>query len=174
MGLPFQYEYPPYFTRYTRLVPEGEILNILAGQQLDTLQFLNRLGEEVGAYRYEADKWSIKEVIGHIIDTERIFSYRALCIARDKTIPLPAFDQNVFTANANYNDRPWLQISDEFRLVRENTIVLFQSFNDAALKIQGFASDYKITIRAIPYIVAGHELHHRQVITEKYLKSSFT
>jgi len=174
MGLPFQYEYPRYFTRYTRLVPEGEILNILAGQQLDTLQFLNRLGEEVGAYRYEADKWSIKEVIGHIIDTERIFSYRALCIARDKTIPLPAFDQNVFAANANYNDRPWLQISDEFRLVRENTIVLFQSFSDAALKIQGFASDYKITIRAIPYIVAGHELHHRHVITEKYLKSSFT
>jgi len=172
MNRPLQHEYPKYFNRYISLVPEGDILSILDQQQQQTLKNISRFSEEVGVYRYEPDKWSIKEVYGHIIDTERVFAYRALCFARDHATHLPSMDQDIFADAANYHSRTLIEIADEFRIVREGTLALLSSFNQDLLMKIGSASDYKMSVRSIPFILAGHEFHHGRVIEERYVKKS--
>jgi hypothetical protein len=170
---PKRNEYPAYFKGYVDLVPDGDILEILEEQQHETLKFLYGLSEEVAYYRYAEDKWCIKQIIGHLVDTERIFSYRALCFARKEKIILPAFDQEMYVNNGNFCSRTLIDLGDEYQTVREATISLFRNFEDNIYQLTGSASDFKITVRSIPYILAGHELHHRKVIMERYIKRNF-
>ena len=163
-------EYPAYFKRYTSLVPDCDILDKLYDLEQETLLLLDRISEEVGAYRYDPEKWSVKEVIGHVIDTERVFTYRALFLARDNAISMPGFDQDVFAESANYDSRSLIDLSEEYRVTRENTLVLFKSFADKIFLNMGTVSDYKISLRTIPFIIAGHEIHHRNIIQERYLR----
>jgi len=172
MERPLSQEYPVYFKRYTSLVPDGDIIDILCTLQQETLQILSRLSEEVGAYRYEKDKWSIKEVLGHIIDTERVFAYRALCFARDISIHQPPYDQDVYVENANYHERSLIEIAEEYKVVRDNSIVYFRTLNEEISHNMGSASDYKMSLRTIPFIMAGHEIHHRRVIEQRYVKKT--
>jgi hypothetical protein len=172
MQKPRPHEYPVYFKRYISLVPDGEVLDTLEDLEQETLLILDRISEEVGAYRYDPEKWSVKEVIGHVIDTERVFTSRALFFARDNTVHLPGFDQDEFAKNAKYHDRSILDLSEEYRVTRENTLILFKTFDESVMLNLGTVSDYKMSLRTIPYILAGHELHHRNIIEQRYLRQS--
>jgi len=162
-------EYPPYFHQYIKRVPEGDISVFLEEQLTSTVHFLNSFSEEVAMYRYAPDKWCIKEVIGHVIDTERIFAYRALCFARNDKTHLPGFDQDNYVKESTFSIRSMIEIIDEYQTVRQASISLFRSLDTAALNRTGQASDYSISVRSIPYIVAGHELHHRATVETLYL-----
>ena len=170
MYRPSAHEYPAYFDRYISLVPEGEILTTLNKQAETTIGFLSNLSEEVSAYRYEPGKWSVKEVIGHVIDTERVFNYRALCFARGDQSKLPSFDQDKFAAAANYKDRSLLDIIDEYGILRRYTISLYRTFNPEDMQKLGSASDYRLSIGSIAFILAGHEIHHVKIIKDRYLR----
>ena len=111
-------------------------------------------------------------MIGHIIDTERVFAYRALCFARDNKVHQPSFDQDIFVANSNYHERSLIEIAEEYGIVRDHSIIFLNSVGDSQTTIIGAASDYKMSLRSIPYIIAGHELHHRSVIENKYIRKS--
>lgn len=170
MYRPSIHEYPTYFNRYISLVPEGDVLVTLSHQAEKTIGLLANLSEEVSAYRYEPGKWSVKEVIGHVIDTERVFNYRALCFARGDQTKLPSFDQDKFAEAANYKDRSLLDIIDEFGILRRYTTSLFKTFNPDDMSKMGSASDYRLSLGSIAFIVAGHELHHVKIIKDRYLK----
>ena len=169
MQRPRSNEHPPYYNRYVDLIESEDILTVLENQKQEMSDLLNSFGEEAAAFRYAPDKWSVKEVIGHIMDVERIFVYRALRIARNDKTPLPEFDQDDFVKNANFDVRTLIDIADEYRSVRESTLSMFYSFADEFFSREGKASGFKFTVRAIPYIIAGHEAHHRNVIREKYM-----
>ena len=132
---------------------------------------LSRIGEEAAVFRYAPDKWSIKEVIGHVVDVERIFAYRALRFARNDKTPLPEFEEDDYVNNANFDSQTLIDLGDEFRTVRESTLSMFYSFDENLFSREGTASGYKFTVRAIPFIIAGHEVHHRQVIKDKYMSA---
>ena len=169
MHKPRSNEYPSYYNRYINLIKSEDILEVLENQNQDMHELLSRIGEEAAVYRYAPEKWSVKEVIGHIFDVERIFAYRALRFARNDKTPLPEFDEEEFIKYANFDSRTLIDIADEFRIVRESTLCMFYSFEDEIYSREGTASGYKFTVRAIPFIIAGHEAHHRQVIREKYM-----
>jgi hypothetical protein len=168
MRRPRSNEYPPYYNRYINLIEDEDILAVLENQKQEISDLLNGLGEEAAAYRYAPDKWSVKEVIGHIIDVERIFSHRALRFARNDKTPLPEFDQDNYIHNANFDLRTLIDIADEYRAVRESTLSMFYSFADEFYSREGTASGFKFTVRAIPFIIAGHEVHHQQILREQY------
>lgn len=169
MQRPRSNEYPPYYNRYINLIEDNDILATLENQKQDMSDLLNGLGEEAAAFRYAPDKWSVKEVIGHIIDVERVFSHRALRFARNDKTPLPEFDQDMYIDQANFDSRSLIDIADEYRTVRESTLYMFYSFNEEYFSREGTASGVKFTVRAIPFIIAGHEVHHHQILKEQYL-----
>ena len=169
MQRPKSNEYPPYYNRYVNLVDDEDILGVLENQKQEMSNLLNGLGEEAASFRYQPDKWSIKEVIGHIIDVERIFAYRALRFARNDNTPLPEFDQDSYITQSNYDLRTMIDIADEYRTVREATITMFFSFADEFYTRVGTASGFKFTVKAIPFIIAGHEAHHLRIIRGKYI-----
>ena len=169
MSKPKSIEYPSYYSRYIDLIESDDILTALEKHNQEMHDLLSKIGEEAAAFRYEPEKWSVKEVIGHIIDVERIFTYRALRIARNDKTPLPEFDEDEYVKNANFDSRTLIDLSDEFRIVRESTLTLFYSFEDEIYDRVGTASGYRFTVRAVPFIIAGHEAHHRRVIREKYM-----
>lgn len=126
--------------------------------------------DEVQAnHRYAAGKWSLKDVVAHIVDTERVFAYRALCFARNDSGPFPSMEQDNFVRFGNFANRSLKSIVDEYRFLRQSNIVLFRSFDDEISMRKGIASGTEMTVRAIAYIIAGHERHHVSVIQEKYL-----
>ncbi len=169
MHKPRSNEYPSYYNRYINLIDSDDILTVLESQKQEMSDLLNSFGEEAAAFRFAPDKWSVKEVIGHIIDVERIFVYRALRFARNDKTPLPEFDQEDYIKYANFDTRTLIDIADEFRTVRDSTLSMFLSFKDEIFSREGTASGFKFTVRAIPFIIAGHEVHHRHVIQEKYM-----
>ncbi|MEP6692768.1 MAG: DinB family protein [Gemmatimonadaceae bacterium] len=164
-------EYAEYFGRYVSKVPEGDVLALLTRQIDETTSMLGALNNEDAEYRYGPDKWSIKEVVGHMADTERIFVYRALCFARRETVALPGFDENAYVANTSFDDRPLADLLGELRAVRAATIAFFKGLTDAELDHRGTANDREYTVRAIAYIVAGHERHHSLILRERYLSA---
>src|SRR5262249_51803988 len=145
-----------------------DVLGALESQRLQTSQLLAARSERDGNFRYSSGKWSVKEVIGHLSDAERIFSYRALRIARGDVTPLASFEQDEYIRGANFADRTLTDLSQEFSSVRAATLALFQSLNDDAWSRRGTASNHEVTVRALAYIIAGHELHHRRVLNEHY------
>ena len=169
MKRPAENEYAPYYQRYISKVPEGDIIEILARQMEETQKLVKNLPPEKADYRYAPGKWSIKEVFGHLTDTERVFAYRALCFSRSDKTALPSFEQDDYVAHGNFERRTLQDIAEEYRLVRHSNIILFKSFDEEIEGRIGIASGFEFTVRAIPYIVAGHELHHRGILREKYL-----
>jgi len=169
MNRPATTEYAPYYQTYIKKVPDGDIIQILAQQMEETRALLKSLPPGKADFRYAPGKWSIKEVVGHIVDTERVFAYRALCFSRNDKTPLPSFEQNDYVANANFDQRTLEDITEEFSLVRQANIILFSSFDEEVEGRKGIASGVEFTVRAIPYIIAGHELHHRGILEERYL-----
>ncbi len=162
-------EYAPYYGKYISLIPEGDLIKIMNEQFERTLATLRKISETQSLTRYEPGKWSIKEVVGHMIDTERIMSYRALRIGRGDETPIPGFEQDDYVRGANSEARPFQEIVEEFQAVRRATLALFSSFDEAALSRRGTASDLPVSARALTCIVAGHERHHINVLQTKYL-----
>lgn len=162
-------EYVPYFGRYIALVPEGDILTILNQQIEPTLTLLRGISETQSLTRYAPDKWSLKEALGHVCDNERIMSYRALCIGRGDQTPIPGYDQDDYVKAANFDGCSWLDLIAEFQAIRATTIALFRSFETAATERLGTANNATISVRALAYIIAGHERHHMNIVRERYL-----
>lgn len=161
-------EYDPYYDRYISKVPEGDVLAFLQMQNHETIRLFRQVPESHASFRYAPGKWSVKEVLGHVCDTERIMSYRALRIARDDTTPLPGFEQDDYVKNANFDSRALSELADEFQLIRQGTLALFRGFEAAAILRTGTANNSPISVRALVYIIAGHELHHVQILRERY------
>lgn len=162
-------EYAPYYGRYIAQIPECDILEFLETQARDTQKFLAGLDEARGNHRYEPDKWSLKQVMGHVTDIERVFAYRALVFSRSDSTPQAGVEQDDWAEQANHDARSLADVSAEFTSVRAATLTLFRSFADDMWMRRGTASDCVFTARSIPFVIAGHELHHVQVIRERYL-----
>lgn len=162
-------EYNPYYQRYIDLAEKFELNEGLLMRMEHASAFYNNIPEERWDYAYAEGKWTIKEVLLHIIDTERIFAYRALCIGRGDTSAFPGFDQDDYSASANANKRTKASLIEEFRAVRNATITLFNSLSSEDLTKIGTASNSPVSPRAIGFIVIGHEIHHSKVILERYL-----
>jgi DinB superfamily len=169
MTRPDSTEYAPYFDRYISLVPEGEIAVTLGKQIESTLSLIRGLSDAQGDLRYAPGKWSVKEVVGHLIDAERIFAYRALRFARNDATPLPGFDENSFVANADFGSLALADLADEFEHTRKSNVYLFKQLDGDSWLRRGAASDNEISVRAIAYILAGHELHHVGILRSRYL-----
>jgi hypothetical protein len=169
MTRPDSTEYAPYFEKYISLVPEGDIAVTLMLQIDNTLSLIRGLSEAHGDLRYAPGKWSVKEVIGHLIDAERIFAYRALRFARNDATPLPGFDENSFVADAGFGARSLADLAEEFEHTRRSNVCLFKSLDGEPSLRLGVASDNKISVRAIAHIIAGHELHHVGILQSRYL-----
>lgn len=161
-------EFAPYYGRYISLVPDSEILGLLKQQADDTLKVLKSRPESDGNFRYAPDKWTVKEILGHLTDSERAFAYRALRIARNDKRPIEGFEQDDWVRDGDFERRSLADLIDEFRTVRAATLSLFQSLSKEAWTRTGTANNNKVSVRALAYIIAGHELHHRRSLLEKY------
>ncbi|MGC1614815.1 MAG: DinB family protein [Candidatus Acidiferrum sp.] len=164
-------EYPAYYEKYISLIPGNDVANALEAQRLQTMQLFAGRSERDGNFRYAADKWTVKDVLGHIADSERIFAYRALRIARGDQTPIEGFEQDDYVRGGGFNDRALASIAEEFALVRSATLAMFRSFSKEAWLRRGTANKNEVSVRALAYITAGHELHHRQIIEERYLSA---
>jgi uncharacterized damage-inducible protein DinB len=165
---PESVEHAPYYSRYTALVPDGSIVATLRAQGEETASFLARVPADREDHRYAAGKWSVKEVVGHLTDAERIFSYRALRIARGDQTPLAGFDENRYVPEGRFGARTLKSVAEEFRAVREATLRLLDGLDDVAFARQGVANDTPVTVRALAWIMAGHERHHVALLKERY------
>ncbi|MEO6726221.1 MAG: DinB family protein [Blastocatellia bacterium] len=162
-------EYASYYGKYISLIDDDDIVAALEGQLDATVACLRGLSEEQGHSSYEPGKWSIKELVGHINDGERIFGYRALRIGRGDKTPLPGFEQDDYIAGANFNAQTLADLTTEFELIRRSNLAMFKQFSDEAWVRCGTASDNAISVRALAYIVAGHEVHHMNILRSRYL-----
>ena len=162
-------EYAPYYDRYISLVPGNDALAALDEQRRQMLLLLSGRTEADGDLRYAPDKWSLKEVLGHVNDTERIMSYRALRMARNDATPIEGFEQDDYVRNGPFGQRPLSDLIEDYIAVRRATVSLFRNLNEAAWTRRGVAAGNEVTVRALAYIIAGHELHHRRIVEEKYL-----
>jgi hypothetical protein len=161
-------EYAPYYDRYISLVAGTDILGTLDTQRRQTMLLLSGRDESEGDFRYAPDKWSAKEVLGHVCDTERIFAYRALRIARGDQTPLPGFEQDDYVKNGPFAKAPLAEIIEDYIAGRRATLTLLRNLDEAAWTRRGVASKNEVTVRALAYMIAGHELHHRQILEERY------
>lgn len=167
-GRPGTDEHVAYFSLYIDRVPDGNIIDVLIDQLASTRALLAPLTPSQAAFRPKPDDWNINEVVGHLADTERVFTYRALRVARNDRTPLASFDQDLFVATANFARRPLVNLLDEFASVRHATVALLRTFDAEAWQRKGTASDNPISVRALAYIIAGHELHHVADFRERY------
>jgi uncharacterized damage-inducible protein DinB len=164
-------EFPPYAIMYMKLVPDdGLLLQHLHDNFISTRDLVLSLPREKLYYRYEKGKWTIKEILVHVVDDERIYAYRALCFARNEKTELPGFEQDDYALYSGANERSIKNIFEEYEAVRNSTIALFNGLPDNAFLRVGIANKNKVSVRALAYHIAGHELHHINVIKEKYLR----
>src|SRR5712691_10512171 len=168
MNRPLESEYAPYYQSYVARVSEEEILPVLRAQldQLDVL--LGPVTPDRETYAYAEGKWSIRELIGHLIDAERVFGYRAFCIARGESRNLPGFDQNEYMLSAPYNQIDLEDLLSELRLVRLSNIAMLRNLDEQAWLRMGTANDAQVSVRALAFIMAGHVRHHMGVLRERY------
>lgn len=162
-------EYNPYYDKYISLILGNDIVGTLSSQLPKTIALLSSLSDQAGEFRYAPGKWSLKEALGHVIDTERIMTYRALRIARGDRTPLAGFEQDDFVRQGPHSSVRLADLVEEFRNVRTATVSFFRNLGDDHWKRQGIANNDSITVRALAYIIAGHELHHRNIFEERYL-----
>jgi hypothetical protein len=169
LGRPETNEASPYYFGYIDKVPGDDVVSLLETQASETLPWLESISEQKSLDRYEAGKWSIREVLGHINDCERLFTLRAFWFARGFDTPLPSFDQNACVGAARADEISWARHLDEFRVVRSATIAFFWNLPEEAWLRSGIASDNRFTVRALAYLAAGHVAHHRKILEERYL-----
>ncbi|WP_251550978.1 DinB family protein [Neobacillus muris] len=166
---PEEKEYPLYYVPYVELVPEGDLLQILKENLLQVTELFGCLSEKDADFRYAPNKWSIKEVLGHMADTERIMGYRLLRIGRGDQTPLAGFEENDFVSGSQVSQLPIEKILEDFTAVRNATMTLVQTMPETAWANKGVANNLEVTAQAIAYIIAGHEMHHRNIVTDRYL-----
>lgn len=169
MTRPNATETAPYYFRYIDLVAESDVVGALEKQLDQTYSFLKSIDEEKSLHSYAPEKWTLRQLLNHVNDTERVFLYRALWFARGFPEPLPGFDQDVGVAGGEANNVSWNDLVEEFRNVRLATISFFKNLSQDAWSRTGTASDNPFTVRALAYIIAGHAAHHQGVIKERYL-----
>jgi hypothetical protein len=161
-------EYASYYEKYISLIPGDDILGTLETQRLQMGQLLAPRTERDGNFRYAPDKWTVKEVIGHLADTERIFMYRALRISRGDQTPIEGFEQDDYVRNGKFNERTLAELAEEFAQVRGATLALLGGLSEEDWLRRGVANKNEVTVRALAYMTAGHELHHRRILEERY------
>jgi hypothetical protein len=166
VGKPDASEYASSFGTYINLVQSDDVMAVLAEMPLAGLRSVSG---EASLMRYAPGKWSLREVVGHVIDTERIFAYRALRFARNDSTELTGFEQDDYIPAAHFDRRPWSELLDEFELVRRGNLLLFGGFDGEAWLRRGVANGVTLSVRALVYAIAGHELHHLRIIRTKYL-----
>jgi hypothetical protein len=168
-GRPFENEAAPYYFTYINQVKGDDVMAVIERQLEDAQALFTGISEQSSLHRYEPEKWSIRQVLNHITDSERAFAFRALWFARGFEAPLPSYDQNIAAAGAEADKIAWSAHLDEFRKVRLATISLFKNMPPEAWSRRGIASDNPFTVRAVAYIIAGHVEHHVRILRERYL-----
>ncbi len=161
---PTKNDYPDYAQKYLDLIEGDDIISILHQSSKELTDVINSFPESKGDYSYDKDKWTVKQVIGHLMDTDRIFAYRALSIARGEKQPLPSFDQNIYVLNGNFNKKSLAELSYEYRLLRESNLLLFRSFDSLIYQNRGIAAGSEVTVLGIMFMVAGHQKHHIKIL----------
>ena len=169
LGRPQPNEAASYYSKYIDRVSSDDIVTVLTTQLEETVDLLSDISEEQSLYRYATDKWSMRELLGHVNDTERVFTFRALWFARGFQDPLPSYDQEVAVAAAESDKVSWTSHIDEFRAVRSASVALFRNLPAEAWLRSGIASDNSVTVHALAYIIAGHASHHLAILRERYL-----
>jgi uncharacterized damage-inducible protein DinB len=172
IGRPEASEAAPYYSLYIDRITSDNIVSVLESQLTETGDILNSISEADSLRRYAADKWSMRQLLNHVNDTERVFLFRALWFARGFPDELPSYDQNVAAAAANADEFSWASHINDFRAVREATLTFFRNLPDDAWSRSGIASGNRVTVRALAYILAGHVSHHTAVLREKYLTNT--
>jgi len=165
-------EYAPYYERYISQVADNDILTTLDEQRRQTLLVLSGRNEADGDFRYAPDKWSAKEVLGHVCDAERVFAYRALRIARADATPMEGFEQDDYVRNGPFAYRTLADLIEEYIAVRRATLSLLRNLDEAAWSRRGIANKNAVSVRGLAYIITGHELHHRRILEERYFAVS--
>jgi len=161
-------EYAPYYDRYIRLVPVGDIVSVLEEQGRGTAALLSSISNEQAEFRYAPDKWTVKQVLGHVTDTERIFAYRALRISRKDATPIEGFEQDDYVRYGPFAASKMPDLVDDFVAVRRATVGLLRRLEAEAWLRRGTANRNEVTVRALAYCIAGHELHHLAILKDKY------
>jgi hypothetical protein len=161
-------EYAPYFNRYIDLVSEADFVAVLARQPAEYAALLGALSQQQASFRYAPGKWSVREVVGHVVDAERVFGYRALCIARGESVSLPSFDENAYAAKAGHDGCPLHELLEELAHVRRGHIALFEHLDQAAWERTGTVNQNAISVRGLAYIMTGHAQHHAGILKERY------
>lgn len=169
---PAAHEYDPYYAGYIDRVESPQLSLILRQQRSRVTELLGGLTDEQGLYRYAPDKWSVKEIIGHLIDCERVFVYRAMSIAREENQSLPGFDQDAYVVTGAFDTRSLEDLKAEYGAVRNASLAFFESLDEASWLKTGIANDVTVSVRAIGYIIPGHEAHHLSVLEERYLSQT--
>ena len=169
MPKPTEGTYPVYFQTYINYVQEEDVMTAIENQQSVIDNFFDRISEEKSTYAYAEGKWTLKELLQHVIDTERIFIYRALAFARKETQSLPGFDEKTYAANSNANARSWKSLCEELKAVRNTSRLLFENFTDEMLSSSGLANNNPTTVNAIGFILVGHVYHHKNIVETRYL-----
>jgi DinB superfamily len=161
--------HPSYFQHYIDLVPEEDLQAAFTNQLPLITAFLQKITEEKSIHAYAPGKWTIKELLQHMIDTERVFAFRSLCFARKEKASLPGFDENDYAANSDAAKRSWAQLVEEFLAVRKTTELLFKSFTTEALQNSGVANNNPATVASMGFTTLGHVYHHKKILEERYL-----
>ena len=169
LGRPEANEAAEYFNGYINRVKGDDVISVLENQLDETVAFLGGISEEQSLHRYEPGKWSIRQLLNHVNDTERVFLFRALWFARSFPNPLPGFDQDIGAAGAGADEVAWSAQVEEFRAIRLATLALLRNLPDDAWQRSGVANDSSATVRAIAYIIAGHVAHHTEILKQRYL-----
>lgn len=161
-------EYRDYFERYISLVEEIDVLGLLNAQADLVHGAMSGLSEERGGYRYAPGKWTVREALGHLVDTERVFGYRALSIARGETFNLPSFEEDLYAAAAGHDRAPIDELAEEFATLRRSHVLMLRHLDDAAWQRIGLSNGHPLSTRAVAFIMAGHVRHHAHLFTERY------
>jgi hypothetical protein len=165
---PNKNDYAPYYEGYISLVEGNDIFKILVSQSIKTQEVLNSFPKAMGDFTYQPGKWTVKQVIGHLIDAERVMAYRAMCIARDEKQSLPGFDQDDYVKAGNFNKRDLFDLVYDFRLLRESNMLLAKGLDKEIFTKRGVANNNEVTVLALFYIIAGHEKHHMNILVDRY------
>ncbi len=167
---PSPQEYAAFYAGYVDLVPDGDVIDTLEQGRKHTRKLLGKLSEAKAAHRYAPDKWTVKTVLGHITDAERVFTYRALWFARGGKDPLPGWDENAWARESDFDARTLKDLLNNYEAVRNATLALVRAFPEAAWSRTGTANAKPVSVRALVWVTAGHEIHHLKILQERYLK----
>jgi hypothetical protein len=160
---------PEYFRRYIELVKEGQLQDAFIHQSEEIKKLLSSISEQKSMFSYAKDKWTLKELLQHLIDTERVFTYRAMCFARNEKAVLPSFYENEYAKMSSANRRTWESLCAEFVAVRKSTLFLYDSFSEDMLELFGQAANNKISVKELGFLTVGHFSHHQSIIEQRYL-----